>query len=319
MHSAFKNFIRFNLFKDLALKSIAFVLAVIIWVLVVGEQKSEVRLTVPLELRNLPPTDLEIIKSPREVEVTIRGFSSSVKRLTSSDFDVYIDLSNVVKGSNTFTISPEDIAGPVGSTVTQVSPSSVEVFLDATIVKVLPVEAVVRGKPSDGYVLGAVTSVPKSVRVTGAQSLLKNVTKVETEAIVLNNSVERFSRKVKIKLPEVANAPLRLNKEDEVVEVTAEIVPEMISRFFENIPLLVDGEEDRKVSIVPDSVTALINGPKLRLQELKPEDIPAMIETRSLPEGQSTVQVKFTLPELVSVKVYYPKTIITNISPNPQP
>lgn len=310
MHTLLKHLRQINLFQNLPLKLIAFVLAVIIWVLVVGEQKSEVRLTVPLELRNLP-TDLEIIESLREVEVTIRGFSSSVKRLTSRDFDVHIDLSNVVKGSNTFTISPDDISGPVGSTVIQVSPSNVEVLLDATVLKVLPVEAIIRGRPADGYVLGEVISIPKSVKVTGAQSLLKNVTKVETEAVILDNSTERLSKKVKIKL---LNSSFRIDKEDEIVEITTEIVPEMISRFFENIPLLVEKGEERKVTFAPDSVTALINGPKLQLQQLSSEDIPALVETKSLPEGQSTVQVKFTLPELVTVKVYYPKTIITNIS-----
>jgi len=310
MQPVLKNLRKINLFKNLTLKLIAFVLAVIIWVLVVGEQKSEVRLTVPLELRNLP-TDLEIIESRREVEVTIRGFSSSVKRLTSRDFDVHIDLSNVVRGSNTFTISPEDIAGPVGTTVTQVSPSTVDVLLDATVLKVLTVEPVVRGKPVDGYVLGEVVAIPKTVKVTGAQSLLKNVTKVETEAVILDNSSERLSKKVKIKLP---NPSFRIAKEDEIVEVTTDIVPEMISRFFENIPLRSEEGEERSVIFSPDSVTALINGPKLQLQQLTSEDIPALVETRTLPEGQSTVQVKFTLPELVSVKVYYPKTIITSIS-----
>ncbi len=314
MRTSVNNLIKINVFKNLPLKVIAFLLAVLIWVLVVGEQKSEVRLTVPLELRNLP-TDLEIIDSRREIEVTIRGFSSSVKRLTPIDFDVHIDLSNVVKGSNTFTISPEDISGPVGTTVVQVSPSIVEVLLDTTMLKVLPVEPLVRGRATDGYMLGKVTSIPKSVKVTGAQSLLKNVTRVETEAVILDKSVEQFSKKVKIRLP---NSSFRIDKEDEVVEVTTEIVPEMISRFFENIPLLAEKGEKREVAFAPDSVTALISGPKLQLQQLAPEDIPALVATTSLPEGQSTVQVEFTLPELVVVKVYYPKTIITNISSKSQ-
>ncbi len=68
-------------FKNLTLKLVALILAIIIWFLVVGEQKSEVRLTVPLELRNLP-TDLEITQSVSQVEITLRGFSSFVKRLT---------------------------------------------------------------------------------------------------------------------------------------------------------------------------------------------------------------------------------------------
>jgi hypothetical protein len=45
-------------------------------------------------------------------------------------------------------------------------------------------------------------------------------------------------------------------------------------------------------------------------------DIPAIVETTSLPEGQSVVQVKFKLPDSMSVKIYYPKTITVNISEN---
>ena len=122
-------------------------LAIIIWFLVVGEQKSEVRLTVPIELRNLP-THLEITESISQVEVTLRGFSSFVKRFTPSDIDVYIDLSNVVQGANSFVLSPDEIDVPVGATVIQVSPSNIEISLDATVRKTVTVEPVVRGTPA---------------------------------------------------------------------------------------------------------------------------------------------------------------------------
>ena len=88
-----------NIFENLTLKIVSFVLAVIVWFLVVGEQKSEVRLTVPIELRNLP-TDLEVVESLSQVEVTLRGASSFVKRLTPGDIEVYVDLNNVARGIN---------------------------------------------------------------------------------------------------------------------------------------------------------------------------------------------------------------------------
>lgn len=299
-----------NIFKNITLKLVALSLAIIIWFLVVGEQKSEVRLTVPIELRNLP-THLEITESISQVEVTLRGFSSFVKRLTSSDIDVYIDLSNVVQGANSFVLSPEEIVVPVGATVIQVSPSNIEISLDATVRKTVTVEPVVRGKPADGYVLGEVTVEPETIKLAGAQTLLKPLTKVETEVITLDGVQENFMKKVKIKLP---NSSLRIEKEEErVVTVQVKIRPEMIDRFFEDIPLLVREEETRPFKLMPESITALVNGPKLTLLEMKPAAIPAIIDTTSLPEGQATVQVRFALPDSMKVKTYYPKTITITI------
>jgi YbbR domain-containing protein len=242
--------------------------------------------------------------------VTLRGFSSFVKRLTPSDIDVHIDLSNVVKGTNSFIIAPDDITVPVGATVIQISPSTVEVLLDMTVYRTVAIEPIIRGDPADGYVLEEVTVEPKSLKIAGAQSIVKTVSKVETEVVTLSNVTEDLIKKVKVKL---LNPSLRLEKEEErVVTVSAKIVPEMTSRFFEEIPLLVE-DETRAFTLSPDSITALVHGPKLQLRQMTPTDIPAVVETASLPEGQSVVQVNFRLPERMSVKIYYPKIITINI------
>ncbi len=307
-----RHFPHIDLFANLTLKLVALTLAIIIWFLVVGEQKSEVRLTVPLELRNLP-TDMEIIESIRDVEVTLRGFSTFLRPLTPRDVDVYVDLQGVVKGVNSFVLSPEDITVPVGTTVVQISPSHITVSLDSTVKQLVPVEPVTRGTPADGYILGGVTVKPNTVGIAGAQTIVKNYGKVETEAISLHQATEDFTKKVKVRLP---NPALRLEKkEEDVVEVTVSIVPEMISRFFEDIPLRIDSTEKRVVTLMPDSITALVRGPKLTLATLTPEDIPAIIKTASLPEGHSSVSVTFALPESVSVKVYYPKQVTVSVQP----
>ncbi len=307
-----RHFFHIDLFTDLPLKLVALILAIIIWFLVVGEQRSEVRLTIPLELRNLP-ANLEIIESVRDVEVTLRGFSTFLRLLTPRDVGVYIDLQGVVKGVNSFVLSPEDITLPVGATVVRISPSRITVSLDSTVNQLVSVEPITRGKPADGYVLGDITVKPNTIGISGAHTIVKNYVKVETEPIPLHEMAGSFAKKVKIKLPTPA---LRLEKkEEEIVEVTVNILPEMVSRFFENIPLRVDNTEKRSVTLMPNSITALIHGPKLTLATLTPEEIPALIETASLPEGRSSVDVTFTLPESVSVKVYYPKQITVSLQP----
>lgn len=303
-----------KIFENMTLKIVALGLAIIIWFVVVGEQKSEVRLTVPVELRNLP-TDLEIVKSIGQVQVTLRGFSSFVKRLTPADIEVYVDLSNVARGINSFVLSADEIRVPVGAIVTQVSPSQLEVFLDATTTKPIPVEAATRGKPADGYVVSSISIKPNVVSVIGAQNVLKNLTKVETEVVNLDNLTESITRKVKVKF---SDTTLRLEKkEEETVEVTIAIEPEMMSRFFENIPVRIEGSA-QVLTVFPDTVTALIHGPKLQISTLTSQDIPVVIHAKQLQIGQSSVQPEFQIPDNMEVKVYYPKTISVTIASPPQ-
>ncbi len=302
---------KLNIFQHLPLKLIALVLAIIIWVMVVGEQKSEVQYTVPLELRNVPD-ELEIIERTSQVEVTVRGFSSTLKRLTPGDIDVHIDLSSVVKGPNTFVIQPDEITVPVGVSVIQVSPSNIDVLLDATVRKTLTVEPTLRGTPAAGYALGEIRVEPKNVTVTGAQSVLKGMTKVGTEPIVLDSLTRDVSKKVKVR---PSNTTLRIeHNEEKIVSVSVQVVPEMTDRFFENIPLLVK-DTKRTYTLSPDAITALVHGPKLKLLRMKPEDIPATIDISDLPDGQSAVQPVFELPGSMSVKIYYPKIITITIRP----
>lgn len=303
-----------KIFENMTLKIVALGLAIIIWFVVVGEQKSEVRLTVPVELRNLP-TDLEIVKSIGQVQVTLRGFSSFVKRLTPADIEVYVDLSNVARGINSFVLSADEIRVPVGAIVTQVSPSQLEVFLDATTTKPIPVEAATRGKPADGYVVSSISIKPNVVSVIGAQNVLKNLTKVETEVVNLDNLTESITRKVKVKF---SDTTLRLEKkEEETVEVTIAIEPEMMSRFFENIPVRIEGSA-QVLTVFPDTVTALIHGPKLQISALTSQDIPVVIHAKQLQIGQASVQPEFQIPDNMEVKVYYPKTISVTIASPPQ-
>jgi YbbR domain-containing protein len=299
-------------FENLTLKLVAIILAVMIWFLVVGEKRSEVRYTVPIEFRNLAE-QLELVQqSVTQVEVTVRGFSSVVKRLTVGDIDVHIDLNTVKEGTNSFVLSSGDITVPIGTTVIQVSPSDVSIVVDSRANKLIPIKPVTRGVPGDGYILGDVTVEPGGVTVTGAQTLLKATSKIETEAIAVDNMTEDIVKKVKVRLPN----GLRIEKEEaQSVSVRVKVVPKMVDLFFDDIPLHIEGET-RSVTLSPQSISALVNGPELKISKMLPPDIAAFIETTQLPDGQSVVQPTFKLPESVTVKRYYPKTITITLTRN---
>lgn len=300
----------FNLFDNLTLKLVALILSVIIWILVVGEKRSEVRLTVPLELRNLP-SRLEISEqSTSQVEVAIRGFSSVVKQITPTDIDVYVDLSNVVEGPNSFALFADDIVVPLGAKVIQLSPSQIELQLDATADKTVAVKPMVRGTPKEGYSLGKYVAEPKVVTVTGARRLLGDLASVETETIPIDNIEQDLTKKVKLRLP----TGIRVEKEEErVVTVSIPVIPKMANWVFEEVPLLVEGES-RQFTLSPQVITVLLYGPEVELSQMASENISAYIETADLSAGQSTVQPIFKLSESLTVKGFYPKTITLTIA-----
>jgi YbbR domain-containing protein len=300
----------FRLFDNLTLKLVALILSVIIWILVIGEKRSEVRLTVPLELRNLP-SRLEISEqSTSQVEVAIRGFSSVVKQITPTDIDVYVDLSNVVEGPNSFALFADDIVVPLGAKVIQLSPSQIELQLDATADKTVAVKPMVRGTPKEGYSLGKYIAEPKVVTVTGARRLLSDLTGVETETIPIDNIEQDTTKKVKLRLP----TGIRVEKEEErVVTVSIPVIPKMANWVFEEVPLLIEGES-RQFTLSPQVITVLLYGPEVELSQMTSENIPAYIETTDLSAGQSTVRPIFKLPESLTVKGFYPKTITLTIA-----
>lgn len=300
---------KFRIFEHFTLKVVAFVLAIIIWILVVGEKRSEVRLTVPLELRNLPDRFEITEQDATQVEVAVRGFSSVVKTLTPGDIDVHIDLSTIVEGATSFALVPDEIVVPVGATVIQVSPSQIELVLDAKGEKTVPIKPIPRGTSAEGYTVGKLTAEPKLVTITGARRLLNTISSIEAE-VALDNASQDFVKKVKPKLPQGIRIE---NEEEKIVSVSVTVIPKMVDRFFEDIPLQVENET-RQYTLSPQAITALMKGPELELSAMNPADIPAFIRTEQLPEGISAVEPVFQLPESITVKNYYPKIITITIT-----
>lgn len=301
---------KLKLFDNLTLKIVAFVLSILLWFLVVGEKRSEVRLTVPLELRNLPK-QLEITEqSTTQVEVAVRGFSSVIKQLSPTEIDVHLDLSAVVEGPNVFSLAPDEIRVPLGVNAIQVNPAQVELFVDITSEKVVAIRPVTRGNPPEGYDVGKISSDPKTVTITGARRLLNTITQIETEPVSVDEIAQELVKKVKLKLP----AGVRVNEESKMATVTVAVIPRMLELVvFDEIPLRVEGET-RSYTLSPPTITAFLSGPEIELKRLTSSDIPVFLDTHGLVEGQSTVQPIFKLPEAITVKRYFPKSITITIA-----
>lgn len=203
------------------LKLLALAFAVTLWFFVTGEQKLEVGYAVPLELKNRPQGMMVANDVPSLIDVRISGPRTLLMNLRPSDISISVDLSDLQPGLTTFRRLDERLNIPSGLKVTRVSPSFVDVKLERIRHKLVPVKPVLSGSPAAGFEVGKVSVRPARVTVEGAESELKDVSEVKTEAVDLKGVQESFS----LMVPLDYEGKYTSLKDRQTAEVRVQILP----------------------------------------------------------------------------------------------
>ena len=160
--------------QNLVLKVVALALALAAWWFVAGESKVLVSFTVPLEIRNVPMGLTMTNKPEREVEVRLSGPSSLLSGMRPSEISAGVDLAAARVGRQFFTLDDRAVKVPPAIKVQRIFPSSIEVILDRTERRAIPV----------------------SVRIGGGGAVRRRVAKVEIDPMSLEVEAlpEEFTR-----------------------------------------------------------------------------------------------------------------------------
>jgi diadenylate cyclase len=186
-----------NLLKsNWRLKILSVVTAIFLWFVIVGPQRSEVGMAVPIQYTNLPAT-MEITgKWMDRIDVRIKGSESGLANLNPGSVRAIVDLSTVLPGLNYFRITKKNLQVPPGITISQISPSDLQLNIEAASSKRVSVVPNVTGEiPEKTRVLVA----PAEVRLRGLQAELKKVTSVTTDPV----AVSELAAKGKMTVPVV--------------------------------------------------------------------------------------------------------------------
>lgn len=177
----FKNLIR----KNLLLKIISVLFAVIIWGYVVGGTKQEVSLKAGLVLSGLPKGYALSNELPRTVKLKVEGTRVSLMKL---DKQVFFNINgySLLAKKNTVILGNSYINLPQGVKIVSVYPRIIPVNLSRIkklYVKVLPVTS---GTLPKGYYVKSLTVFPKYVPVEGPKDIVGNLAVITTMDINLN-------------------------------------------------------------------------------------------------------------------------------------
>ena len=208
-------------FRNLGLKFLSTLVAILLWLVVAGERVVERVMRAPVEFQNLP-AGLELVGDPPDtVEVRLRGSSGALSRIGPGDMSAVIDLATARPGRRLFHISQSQVTVPYGLQIVQVGPSTVTMEFEVSGIRKVRVEPDLEGRPAAGYEIVDIKSEPDTVEVTGPDTALKRLQAAITEPVSVTDQTRTVREVVTIGVPD---ASLRLRVPQTAV-VTVTIAP----------------------------------------------------------------------------------------------
>jgi YbbR domain-containing protein len=187
------------LMDNWGIKLLSLGLALALWFYVTSKGKTEMTLTVPLELRNIPQNMAVVGDVAGSLEVRVQGQERVLRDITTGKKLVCVaDLSMTKVGENTVRISPDDIRHPSGVTVTYLSPSEIRVKLEPILRKTIRLMPVLHGAPAGGYRLAKITVSPPRITVEGPASVVRPLDGLETMPIDIQETKDSMTVDPKI-------------------------------------------------------------------------------------------------------------------------
>ncbi len=206
--------------ENWGIKLVSLGLSVSLWFYVTSKGKTEMTLTVPLEIRNVPQNMAVVSDVAKDVEVRVQGQERVLRDITSGKkvFGV-LDLSFAKTGENVAPISPDDIKRPFGVTVIRTNPYEMRVKLEPLVRKMFRLKPVLNGRPASGYRLDGITVTPAKITVEGPEGVMKNLSAVQTMPINIEGARQDFTVVPRI---DYSGKPVKILESDISVRIAVE-------------------------------------------------------------------------------------------------
>lgn len=162
-----------------ALKVLALVIAIVLWLYVSVEQDplSQRSYNVPVTVENLSADKIATL-TKETVRIEVMGRDSRLDAVTAEDFKAYVDLKNVKTGEGEADVK---LSLPSEVYFAKVEPKTVRVFVDRREGETMSVDVVRTGMLPDGVSIDALTVEPQNVFVSGNEEALEAVAKAGVE------------------------------------------------------------------------------------------------------------------------------------------
>ncbi len=161
------------------LKLTAFFLAVLVWILISGKERTYLEKSFVINVEHLNVSEMiDVRNRPDTIRIIVRGTAEEVGKITSEDFSIKVDLNNVKESTKLTMYTEDQLTYPEGVEIVSVHPKIFEVTVREFFYKEVPVRVLYTGRLPKGVVLVNRKLNPEKVRIFGYKSEIKNINTV---------------------------------------------------------------------------------------------------------------------------------------------
>jgi hypothetical protein len=267
--------IRDAFLDNLAIKFVALVLSLTVFILVHSDEQAVAGATVEVSY-TLPPGKILTSEPIEQLKITVRGSRRRIKRFDPATLGrVNIDLRG--RGDGQLAFEPGMIDGlPEGLELVSISPPGMLVELADRVERLVPVVVETIGQPARGYRVIRVEALPAQVTVVGAADKLAAVTGVRAAPVSIAG--QRGDVVEEVALDPVAGTLIEGGIR---VRVTVSIGEEQAERRIGPLEVSiagVDAAAARGLVVEPRTVELVLRGTALELEKVPSAGFRARVE-----------------------------------------
>ncbi|QSQ08276.1 CdaA regulatory protein CdaR [Koleobacter methoxysyntrophicus] len=199
--------------NNMSIKLISILVAVLLWMYVIGEQNPyiiHIYRDVPVKLNNLDTANFALKEEEAgfKVSVRVRGRRATISELTKSEIKAEVNLRGRMEGEN---LIPVAVTVPDNVELLDINPPEIMVTLEPIIEKQVPIVVRLTGTPAGGFAAMDPSAKPGEAVLKGARSVVESV-----KSAFVSVDISGKNRDVK------GNFPLRVvdEKNGEVKNIT---------------------------------------------------------------------------------------------------
>lgn len=297
--------------RNLYLKIIALVIAVIIWFNAVINRTVQIERPIDVNIYALPDSMAFTDISDSEIDVLMEGRSSEfISMKLFNRFPVIeINMSEYESADNSYTIDIDksmfNLLPESNIEILKIEDKSIRFTIDSLRSKEIPVVPRTENTPAENYTISSrVTTKPSRVEIRGGRSKIEPVNYIETEKIDLSGLSSDYSK----------NVPLSIKESFVEVEPRSVLVNMRIeklrSKVFTDVPVTyLNYPVNIDIDSITQSVDIEIRGPSGIVQELHSGEFTPIIDLSGI-RGPGTFKYPVTIDrERIDVISIKPETV----------
>jgi len=282
--------------KNLALKIIAFMLALMFWFNVVTNKVYEHEFSVPFEFEDIAEELILTTPPPENFKIKLEGTGKQILMFLLKKPGLHYDASKFERGVYVVEFSPSDFVFDDNIRVEIagiVEPQSLTLKFEKLTQKTVNVMADIEITPALGYTkVGKLEVTPDSLLVWGPQRIIRSLKYLSTKNLSFKEVKKDIGENIDLALDDT----LFLTPEVDFVTISQRIVPLTEKKVGPIGIQTYNSNRFDSAALTPDSIYVIIEGPRGKIDSLDLSLFAASVNFRNIDSGTSTVLPKIVIP-----------------------